>query len=253
MKRLLLLVAFISFYSSSNERCLSEKKIGIGSSWPPYVMYNGDNPFGLDIEITKLVFNKANVCFKFVRLPTSARGLAELYKGYVDVLPSASFNIDRANNAHFSVPYRRERMRLFTRLELPPIKSLTELFADEYTFVTNPGAYYGEELRQILQISWYQQRLVEVASVSRRIELVNKKRIDFLIEDEYTGYYYINRLGYERLRLHSYIVNDNAIHFMLSRITFKKNEISAINEAIEQLQPDIKAILERRPTSAQTK
>ncbi|MCF2855846.1 transporter substrate-binding domain-containing protein [Pseudoalteromonas sp. SMS1] len=246
MKFLLLIIFLIPFYTHSNERCSSEKKIGIGSSWPPYVMYKGDTPYGLDIEITKLIFNKANVCFKFIRLPTSARGLAELYKGFVDVLPSASFNIDRANNAHFSNPYRRERMRLFTRLELPPVKSLTELFADEYTFVTNPGAYYGEELRQILQISWYQQRLVEVASVSRRIELVNKKRIDFLIEDEHTGFFYINQLGYKRLRLHSYIVNDNAIHFMLSRMTFKASEIDAINNAIEQSQPEIEAILSRR-------
>ncbi|WP_063358204.1 substrate-binding periplasmic protein [Pseudoalteromonas luteoviolacea] len=249
MKPLLLIIVFISSYAYSSERCSSEKKIGIGSSWPPYVMYKGDTPFGLDIEITKLVFSKANVCFKFIRLPTSARGLAELYKGYVDVLPSASFNVDRANNAHFSAPYRREKMRLFTRLDLPPIKSLTELFADEYTFVTNPGAYYGEELRQILQISWYQQRLIEVASVSRRIELVNKKRIDFLIEDEHTGFYYINQLGYDRLRLHSYIVNDNAIHFMLSRLTFKDAEIEAINRAITESQLQIEAILRQRSNS----
>ncbi|ESP93469.1 MULTISPECIES: substrate-binding periplasmic protein [Pseudoalteromonas] len=243
MKRLILTLIFITNFAHSAPNCKSEKKIGIGGNWPPYITYKDDVPSGVDIAITKLVFAEAKICIQFLRLPSSARGLVELYKGFVDVLPSASFNIERAQNAHFTVPYRRERMRLFTRLDLPPIKSLTELFADEFTFVTNPGAYYGEELKQILQISWYRQRLVEVSSASRRMELVNKKRIDFLIEDEYSGYYYINRLGYDGLRLHSYIVNDNAIHFMLSRTNFSKKEIQAVNNAIRTLEPKINKIL----------
>ncbi|MDK1288048.1 substrate-binding periplasmic protein [Pseudoalteromonas umbrosa] len=243
MKLLFFLLILVSNFANSAPNCISEKKVGIGGSWPPYITYENDVPNGVDIEITKLVFEKANLCIQFLRLPSSARGLVELYKGFIDVLPSASFNRERAENAHFTKPYRRERMRLFTRLELPPVKSLTELFAAEYTFVTNPGAYYGEELRQILQIPWYQQRLAEVASASRRMELVNKRRIDFLIEDEYSGYYYINRLGYDQLRLHSYIVNDNAIHFMLSRINFTEKEIESINNAIESLQIEIQNIL----------
>ncbi|KZN60126.1 hypothetical protein N473_24420 [Pseudoalteromonas luteoviolacea CPMOR-1] len=243
MKKILFVIAFFSSFVQAAPNCKTEKKVGIGGTWPPYIRYENDVPKGVDIAITKLVFEKAKLCIQFLRLPSSARGLVELYKGFIDVLPSASFNIERAQNAHFTVPYRRERMRLFTRLELEPVKSLTELFAAEYTFVTNPGAYYGEELRQILQISWYQQRLVEVASASRRMELVNKKRIDFLIEDEYSGYYYINRLGYDKLRLHSYIVNDNAIHFMLSRINFTQQEIDAVNKAIESLKPEIEKIL----------
>ncbi|WP_249331576.1 substrate-binding periplasmic protein [Pseudoalteromonas rubra] len=224
----------------ANTQCDTRYKVGVGTSWPPYVMYRETVPYGLDIEITRRVFSKAKLCIDFVQLPSSARGITELSKGFIDILPSASFNTQRAELAYFSQAYRRERMRLFTRSkDLSDVRSLTELFAAERTFVANPGAYYGRELEQILKIAWYRERLLEVPSISQRMQLVNRGRVDFLIEDEFSGYHYIEKLGFREMKIHPYVVNDNAIHFMLSRKSFNKQEIEEINSAIDSLQDEI--------------
>ncbi|MEJ6476254.1 substrate-binding periplasmic protein [Pseudoalteromonas piscicida] len=219
-------------------------KVGIGSSWPPFVMY-GTRPYGLDVEITEAVFKHAGYCIEFVQLPSSARGITELEKGLIDILPSASFSVERAKIAYFSIPYRRERMRLFTNKEIEPNSNLVELFSAGYTFTSNPGAYYGEEVKQIKKIDWYDKRLFEISSLDRRIEMVAKNRVDFLIEDEDAGYYYINKLGYGSIQVHPYIVNDNAIHFMLGRHAFERTDIERINEAITSLLGVITRISEK--------
>ncbi|RZM80693.1 amino acid ABC transporter substrate-binding protein [Pseudoalteromonas rubra] len=251
---LIFLLFFLPAAVFANSQCETRYKVGVGTSWPPYVMYRDTVPYGLDIDITRRVFEKAQLCIDFVQLPSSARGITELSKGFIDILPSASFNTQRAEVAFFSQAYRRERMRLFTRKKtLKEVRSLTELFAAEHTFVANPGAYYGRELEQILKIAWYKERLLEVPSISQRMQLVNKKRVDFLIEDEFSGYYYIEELGFEQMRIHPYVVNDNAIHFMLSRKSFNKQQINEINAAIEALQSEIADLIDQYGIDAGTR
>jgi hypothetical protein len=41
------------------------------------------------------------------------------------------------------------------------------------------------------------------------------------------------------MKIHPYVVNDNAIHFMLSRKSFNKQEIEEINSAINSLRDEI--------------
>ncbi|MCG7559992.1 transporter substrate-binding domain-containing protein [Pseudoalteromonas sp. McH1-42] len=255
---LIFLLFFLPIAALASEQCDTRYKVGVGTSWPPYVMYRDTVPYGLDVDITRRVFSKAKLCIDFVQLPSSARGITELSKGFIDILPSASFNTQRAELAFFSQAYRRERMRLFTRKErVKEVRSLTELFASEHTFVSNPGAYYGKELEQILKIAWYRERLLEVPSINQRMQLVNRRRVDFLIEDEFSGFYYIEKLGFEQMRIHPYVVNDNAIHFMLSRKSFNKQQIDEINAAIDALKDEIADLIgqygintEARPKSA---
>lgn len=218
-------------------------KVGIGSSWPPYVMY-GEQPYGIDVEITKVVFSQAGYCIDFVPLPSSARGITELEKGESDVLPSASFNLERSKVAYFSNPYRREKMRLFSAKVISQTSILTELFSLGFSFTANPGAYYGEELEQLKKIAWYEKRLFLISSLDRRIEMVAKERVDFMIEDQQAGNYYINQLGYKKMVLHPYVVNDNAIHFMLGRHRFSQAEVTRINQAINRVEDGIPAIIE---------
>ncbi|QUI60962.1 transporter substrate-binding domain-containing protein [Pseudoalteromonas sp. A22] len=244
--RLSVLLFVLVFPKSYASDCANKSslKIGIGSSWPPFVMY-GTRPYGIDVDITRAVFERAGFCIEFIQLPSSARGITELEKGLIDVLPSASFSVDRAKIAYFSSPYRREKMRLFANKEIDLDSNLIELFSAGYTFTANPGAYYGEEVKQIKKIDWYDRRLFEIASLDRRIEMVAKNRIDFLIEDEDAGYYYINKLGYQSIQLHPYVVNDNAIHFMLGRHAFKRSDIERVNEAITNLNGTIANISEK--------
>ncbi|WP_442792723.1 substrate-binding periplasmic protein [Pseudoalteromonas sp. T1lg23B] len=233
------LLIFFTHYSHSCERTF---KVGVGTSWPPYVMYEAERYFGVDIDATKHIFAKAGLCIRFVKLPSSARGITELEKGFIDILPSASYNEQRAKIAYFSAEYRRERMRLFTLSALDEVESLSELFTQGYLFTANPGAYYGEELASILRIEQFKDNYFEVASLSQRMELVRRGRVDFLIEDEASGIYYKNRLGYDTLRVHPYVIHDNGIHFMLNKDAFDIEQVAQINRAISLVSEQLKAI-----------
>ena len=74
--------------------------------------------------------------------------------------------------------------------------------------------------------------------------MVAKERVDFMIEDQQAGNYYINQLGYKKMVLHPYVVNDNAIHFMLGRHRFSQAEVTRINQVINRVEDGIPAIIE---------
>ncbi|MFC3031600.1 substrate-binding periplasmic protein [Pseudoalteromonas fenneropenaei] len=241
MRQFIVIICLL-FSGAVAAKCERTLKVGIGTEWPPYVMYADERAFGLDVEITEHVLKQAGLCFTFVNLPSSARGINELEKGEVDILPSASFNTERAKIAFFSEPYRRERMRLFSLSPDERARNLQELFAADYIFTANPGAYYGEELADILKIDWYKKRFFEVASVDRRMQMVALGRVNYLIEDEMSGLYFVHKLGYDKIKLHSYVVNDNAIHFMLSRKTFNEVQVRQINDALSMVLPTVIAL-----------
>jgi polar amino acid transport system substrate-binding protein len=74
------------------------------------------------------------------------------------------------------------------------------------------------------------------------MELVKRGRVDFLIEDEISGLYFKRLLGYKNIVLHEYVVNDNAIHFMLNRQSFDYDKVLKINNAIKALNPELRRI-----------
>uniref|UniRef100_UPI003144EA99 substrate-binding periplasmic protein n=1 Tax=Pseudoalteromonas sp. S16_S37 TaxID=2720228 RepID=UPI003144EA99 len=234
-----MLLIFVSLQCFGCERTF---KVGVGTSWPPYVMYDGERYYGMDIEATQSIFNQAGLCINFVRLPSSARGITELEKGFIDILPSASYNEQRAKIAYFSAEYRREKMRLFTLTTMDEVENLSQLFTKGYLFTANPGAYYGEELADILRVERFKDNYFEVASLSQRMELVRRGRVDFLIEDEASGVYYKYLLGYQQLRIHPYIVHDNGIYFMLNKDAFNPEQIALINRAIVAADKQLKMI-----------
>ena len=235
-------------------KCSKEQTVyvGIGATWPPYVMYQQDRAFGLEVDISRRVFQKAGYCVEFVRLPTTDRAIKELSIGLVDILPSSSFNLEREKIAAFTEPYRRERMRLFTHLPIEPIESLDVLFEQAMSFVINPGAFYGDEFDHHFKKDANKGLFAFVKSIRQRMSMVDLKRVEFLVEDEMAGLYYFSTYQGNNIKLHPYVVNDNAIHFMLNRERFSDKEISNINDTIVKLEKDISAIIKRYTTSSST-
>jgi len=233
-------------------QCPQDKTVhvGIGATWPPYVMYQQDRAFGLEIDISRKVFQTAGYCVEFVRLPTTDRAIKELSIGLVDALPSSSFNHEREKIAAFTAPYRRERMRLFTHLPIEPINNLKTLFDQKMSFVINPGAFYGDEFDGHFQKPENKLQFAFVKSIKQRMSMVHLKRVEFLVEDEMAGLYYFSTYRGGNIQLHPYIVNDNPIHFMLNRERFSEQDILKINDAIAYLEKDISSIIERYTTSS---
>lgn len=236
------LVCFITLVQGAMlpEQC---KKIGIVASWPPLTVFDEGGATGLDVEIVKLIFERAKVCYKFVKLPSSARTFEEMQKGTIDVSTMTSYTISRERFGTFSVSYRQEKMRLISLKQPSSITNLKTILNSDNTIGLSIGSYYGEEIRQLMSDTLLSEQFVGLASADSRIAMLVKGRVDFIIDDLISAHYYKTKLGHRSLKLWPYVVHDNPVHLLLSHTAFTHTEISAINLAIKDLQNDIDAIV----------
>ncbi|KAF7769710.1 polar amino acid transport system substrate-binding protein [Pseudoalteromonas citrea] len=223
-----------------SEQC---KKIGIVASWPPLTVFDAQGATGLDVEIVQRIFERAKVCYQFVRLPSSARTFEEMQKGTIDVATMTSYTKSREMFGTFSVSYREEKMRLISMKKPTNIEKLTSILDQDHTIGLSIGSYYGEEIRQLMSDPTFAEQFIGLASANSRIALLMKGRVDFIVDDLISAHYYKTKLGHVSLKVWPYVVHDNPVHLLLSHTAFTHTEISAINLAIKGLQNDIDAIV----------
>lgn len=250
---LLFKIVFYAFFISSSfsalaskEQCDKSLSLGVGQSWPPFIVRNNQGISGLDIELTELIFKKANLCFTTYDLPSSARGLSELKKGQIDFLTAASYSDERSKIGLYSNAYRSESMRIFYLANNHAIAklSLEQMFALKYTVAINNGAYYGKLFEHLKTIPSYAQQIVEVATLEQRMRMLQQGHVDFVIDDLQSGLHFIkaNPKSDLSIQIHDFKVHDNPIYFILSKASTTQQDIDKINRAIDEL----KAQIERR-------
>ena len=229
------------YAACDNQNTLS---VGIGTEWAPYLIFKEGRVDGIDADITRTILSGAGFCAKFVKMPSYKRSLIQFEKGIIDVIPAASFSESRQKIARFSLPYRHERMRLFTK---KPIihTTLRELFAAKYSFSVNPGAYYGDKFEQLKNLPDNRPYIFEVKSVSQRLKLLQLDRVDYILEDELAGQYYVEKHKFDDIQMHPYIVNNDAIYLMLNDLTLSNQDIERINKAILHHQREVPAIVKK--------
>lgn len=227
--------------------CVAHFKLGIGEPWPPFFMYENKQYFGIDIDITRLIFKKLNYCLEIVKLPSSARGLAQLKRGEIDFLNAASFNEDRAKIGLFSSAYRSEAMRVFyheKNRDKFQISSLYELQKQDLVGVVNLGAYYGEEFSSLMRETSFNTKIASVPSVEQRMKMLELGHVDFVIDDIVPGRYYLRNHHKAMLEMAPYVVHDNPIFFLFSRKTVSPEQVTLFNQAIVQHYADIEAVVD---------
>ncbi|MCF2859243.1 transporter substrate-binding domain-containing protein [Pseudoalteromonas sp. SMS1] len=227
--------------------CSLHAKVGVVAGWPPLTSVNEAGiAQGLDIDIARLVFEHANMCIEFVRLPSAARSFAQLTKGVVDVVLMVSYTFKRKQWGYFSIPYRKERMRLFSlNQQSQPVLSLMSLLSGGATVGLSIGSYYGEEVKILARNDRFTGQFIGISTIQRRIELLNKQRVNFIIEDEIIGNYLSLRLSERPIYRWAYPIHDNDVHFLLRKEKFDELHRQRINHAITALKPHITSMVER--------
>ncbi|KNC67444.1 hypothetical protein AC626_10720 [Pseudoalteromonas rubra] len=241
-------IAGAFFYGSqvsAQQSCTGEVKIGVVADWPPLTAVDERGAYGLDVEIARKVFAQLNMCPRFLRLPTSARSLDQLGKGTVDVLLMVSYVRERAKLGVFSAPYRWEKMRLFSLRQPRMAIDLKALLRLGYRIGLSIGSYYGEELKNLAENPNFGHLLVGISGSPQRIEMLAKKRVDFIIEDEILGRFMARKLGIKNFYIWDYPVHNNQVHFLLRKGLFDAAQLARFNDTIERLRPDIDELVER--------
>lgn len=131
-------------------------------------------------------------------------------------------------------------MRLFWHEKSDVLEhDLQNLMRSGKTFVINSGGYYGKEFKQLSQQAEHKGQIVQVKMIEQRLNMLQAKRIDFMIDDEVSGLYLLAQKQMTGIALHPYVINDNPIHFMFSNKTVNTAHSQKIDDAIKQLETPI--------------
>ncbi|MDK1290523.1 substrate-binding periplasmic protein [Pseudoalteromonas umbrosa] len=237
-----------------NPVCETNAKVGVVAGWPPLTSVTDEGVAqGLDIEIAKMVFERAGMCVEFVRLPSAARSFAQLTKGVVDVVLMVSYTFKRKQWGHFTQPYRTERMRLFSLKPPESVYSLLALLSSEATIGLSIGSYYGEEIKSLANQERFGNQFIGISTIQRRIELLAKQRVDFIIEDEIVGNYLSQKWSDKPIYIWDYSVHDNEVHFLLRKNKFSPSQRLRIDKAIDELHLQISQLVARYRQLGQAK
>jgi len=222
-------------------------RVGSGKFLKPFHFLDANIPSGLDVEIVDLVLSKAGTCFKYIPTPSSARSMIELKQGRIDMLWSASFTEERAKTYYYSIPYRQENIMLFW---LPKKHSsslgqlnLQGLLNTGLRGVINLGGYYGEEVKQVLKEP--QTNILEVSTLERRMKMLLNNRVDFVIEDELAGRFYLLKNKSSSIKVHPHVIHKNLVSFIFSKKSISMQKIERINKAIVASKDEITKIIAR--------
>ncbi|RED53540.1 amino acid ABC transporter substrate-binding protein (PAAT family) [Aestuariispira insulae] len=218
------------------------KKITIAwSEWAPYQFQNDTGePAGIDIDFIRAILDQAGCQYDFRKMPWK-RVLVEVKAGSVDLALGASKTAERETFARFSNPYRREYMVLFMRhndIPLRPLSSLNEITRHSSMKIgVLRGSWYGAEFDRLQKNDAVFQRQLHLNSdYILLFKWLAIGRMDVVVNDLYNGLSLIRLLAKEQvIGVHPLIVNDNYVHFMLSRASLSQKDLDLINATDAQL------------------
>lgn len=246
LKLLLLFFLLLSSSVYGQERnCRDTFTLGLSSVWPPYYYEENGQIKGVDIKIIENVFSQTDICLRFLKMPSSARSLAELKKGTIDFIYGASFTHEREKYAIYSEPYRQETIRLFWKKEKLSEylnASLVDLFTAKLRVATNRGAYiggYGVALTK----KENQPYITNVPTIERRMKMLAFNRVDFTVEDELAGRYYLKTHPESSVEMHPFVVYQNEVSLLFSRKTISTRQVEEINMIINRSKRRYKEML----------
>lgn len=160
--------------------------------WPPYITLQDGYFEGLEYDLLTAIAEDAGCSLEMIQVPW-ARALILLGAGHLDLLYGASYSVERAAFAKYSLPYRRERFVLVTKGENGTETNSIAL-AEWITSKKGRGGvrslglflgdYYGRTIEEILKSGQNTMSLIEVSGNVQMIAMLKTDRIDgYIVED----------------------------------------------------------------------
>jgi polar amino acid transport system substrate-binding protein len=208
--------------------------------WYPYQFHNDANMLtGVDIEVFNLIVNKAEMSVSYVELPWQ-RHLMYINSGMVDIAFGASHTVEREKTAYFSIPYRKELVRLFVRKgtkQSIKLKTLSDLIDNDYLIGVENGYYYGKEYQKLKTVPEFISRINSVIDIEQNVKMLMKGHIDGFLADPMSVQSFVKKYKFENeFEVHPLPIYEGDIYIMLSKKTCTEIDLAKINQAISTLQ-----------------
>jgi polar amino acid transport system substrate-binding protein len=232
-----LLIIFLSVLLSFT--CAS-KPLQVGwELWYPYQYRNKQQQFvGLDFDVFNAILKQAKLTAEFTELPWK-RHLLFIESGTMDIAMGASFDKDREKYAYFSLPYRKEQVRLYIRKKNQQkinISGLAQLINSNLLIGVETGYYYGKDYKKLIENHKFRAHINEVLDIEQNITMLLKGRIDGVLVDPVTMKSFITKyqLENEFIAL-PFLIYEAPIHLMLSKKSTDLTLLNTLNKAIKEL------------------
>jgi polar amino acid transport system substrate-binding protein len=237
---------FLSFMFTSFFSFACSKTLVVATHdtyWPPYIVSRGSVIEGSEIKALEIIFSDIDLCYSVIILPNSKRAFIEHINGRVDLGLAASYTQERAKYLRFSDSYRFEVMRVFgNKNNKHNVKTLADIFSQGLIVGAHLGSFYGPEIEKYK--TTHSTQFVYTNSSSSRFEMLEKQRVDYIIEDALVGDFMINTHPNTYAVSSMSNVNLSSIHFMLSKKTTSLDDLEKINSQIKAKSAQLKALFD---------
>lgn len=196
-----------------------------------------EKKFSIDLELSERILKRTDCQFQFKALPMP-RLLKAIEHGEIDGTMGASLTPERQAYAWFSVPYRNEEIVMFMRKEdvanFWPV-SHVELATSGLRIGMGMGAWYGPEYTALRKADpAFDASILRSDKLDIVFGWLLQKRVDIVVNELYTGLYQLNRKNaLADVDVHSFLINSDPVHIMLSQKTITLDDVIVINKAIK--------------------
>jgi polar amino acid transport system substrate-binding protein len=209
---------------------------------PPYDMRSEDGKIhGATADLLREVLKRMGCEAIFVELPW-ARGLRNLEKGTLDILPGALVTPEREAFAYFSQPINRSPNVLFVNRSVAErfaFKSLAQLSHSPFRLGIQIGVVYSSEYVALLKQPDFQKRTVAITERRSGWQMIKAGRLDGMIADEVTGLLELQQLGLSADVVRSpLVVSEEPSTAAFSRKSTDPQFVSRFNQTLAEVIDD---------------
>lgn len=235
---ILILLTFSA--AAAAEGCTKKLTIAF-FDWKPYHYHDdASEPTGLDIELMRETFAAAG-CEVQLKVMPWKRTLLAIKFGTIDGALGASRLPEREEYAWFTRPYRRETMVMFMRhkdLTDDTAMSVADIATGDKRIGVLLGSWYGDEFAALYKADpTLRKRILQTPEYEVLFNWLVKDRVDVVFNDLFNGVHILKTMNaMDKVGIHPMALNDDYIHFILSKLTVSEATVESINDAIANFQ-----------------
>jgi polar amino acid transport system substrate-binding protein len=213
-------------------------RMGIETSFAPYIVQKGDSWSGLNVELLARLAQEIGCTLEFIHSPW-LRSLKLIEQGELDVLSHLSYNAERSHQFAFIGPHQEEIIYLVGKTEaFPGLTNLTQLKRSGTAGVIAllNGAYYGDELDSILNDAKNRTRFVFIRGNEDKQALLLNGRVHGVLEDIVAYHYWKKQADLPTVGLEPlFEVYQSPVYFGFNRQTIQPQQLQLLAKAWQAL------------------
>ena len=215
-------------------------KVCINNDWKPIEFVKNGIPQGISIDTLKLISDKTELKFSFVKTKSWKESQEFLKQRKCDILPSAIKTIPREKYANFTQPYLRYKLVMVTTNDKPIVRGLNTLLDKSMTRKKGSG------LIAKLKKMYPKLKIIETDSYKQSFDYIRDGKAYFTISTIPVLLYYSNLYNYD-----FQIAGYSDMVYNLSIAVRKDNSIllKLLNNALKLITPTERKIIYEKCTT----